>query len=217
MTDGSFASVSILTPCFVQGRRSASAPAPARRAPPAVLSECLRRNRLQNATLRLTITRGRTPSDLALKPIRRTVSLRPSRSPRPASQSPVKGVAAVVIRRFRADRRVSPQQDNEPAPGAPGPPGSERRRRLRGILLNEKGEITEGTTTNVFWVGRERSTRLPSAPASFRESREPSHWRRAPGRRTCPPGNREARAAVPRRRGLPHGNVDRSPSAVTRR
>ena len=145
----------------------------------AVLSECLRRNRLRNATLRLTITRGSgTPGDLApqadpAQPFHYGQADLPAQ-PLPSPS----GVAAVVIRRFRADRRGVPPTARQRA-GSWGswPAGKRRAPAPSREYLNEKGEITEGTTTNVFWVRKGNAPHaLPSAPASG-ESREPSHWR----------------------------------------
>lgn len=122
----------------------------------AALSECLRRNRLRNATLRLTITRGSgTPGDLAPQADpARTVFITAKQISPPSPSQVRQGVAAVVIRRFRADRRGVPPHSKTTSRllGLLARREAKDAGAFEGILLNEKGEITEGTTTNVFWV-----------------------------------------------------------------
>lgn len=122
----------------------------------AVLSESLRRNRLQDATLRLTITRGSgKPGDLAPQTDPAHTVFITAKPISPPSPSQVRqGVTAVVIRRFRTDRRGVPPHSKTTSRllGILARRDARDAGAFEGILLNDLGEITEGTTTNVFWV-----------------------------------------------------------------
>ncbi|OGW61056.1 MAG: hypothetical protein A2V83_03685 [Nitrospirae bacterium RBG_16_64_22] len=122
----------------------------------AILSECLRRNQLRDATLRLTITRGSgTPGDLAPRtdPAHTVfITAKPISPPGPSQVR--QGVAAVIIRRFRTDRQGVPPRSKTTSRllGILARREAKDAGAFEGILLNDKGEITEGTTTNIFWV-----------------------------------------------------------------
>ncbi|MFQ5580834.1 MAG: aminotransferase class IV [Nitrospiria bacterium] len=138
----------------------------------ALLQETLNRNRLNDVILRLTITRGEVGTGLApdsnLKAT--TLIITPRLPGSDAHKHYEKGVstAIVSIRRNSPDTLDPALKSLSFLNNVMGKMEAREKKVFEGIFLNLKGYLSEGTTSNLFWV-RDGIIKTPAATASILE------------------------------------------------
>jgi len=138
-----------------------------------LLQETLRRNQLNNAVLRLTVTRGEAGTGLApdSNPKAKTTLII---TPRPfdgyAAEYYEKGVSAAIvsIRRNAPDALDPALKSLSFLNNVLAKIEANKIGAFEGIFLNLEGRLSEGTTSNLFWV-RNGVVKTPSAGASILE------------------------------------------------